>query len=386
MLRILNIVCVIAVVALVPASSGWAAVTPYSQDFEALNQADPGSLAGDGWKFWVNVAAPVPYGYGGDAPNGPQICAIATGEGGPDQGSQQLSVYSDYNNTDHGNGYIVETNVYQERPIDAVDVGTTVIFRFDAKLGNLEGSSEAEGFIKTIDPSAGYATTNHFTVDLTSISTTWGGFSLQLTLDAGLVGQLLQFGFTTRASNYEGSGIVCDNVDVEAVLPSLTLAKSSTLIDDQDASNTLSAGDTLQYTVTATNNAGADVLGAVLDDTPDPNTTLSVGTVVTSQGTILSGSTAGDTAVSVDLGTLPVGVTATVTFEVTLNDPVPDGVSEITNQATLSGGNLEPMTSNTTVDAVGERLQRMPIPTLSTWGRAMLIVLLAAGALWRLRS
>jgi hypothetical protein len=211
------------VVSMVVSLMGWAALTPYSQDFENMDPPSPGALLGDNWLVFANVydsAGTYLYGYGPfPAPNdGAAFCAIATGQGGTPQGNQQLSVYSDYNNPDHGIGHLIESNVFQEQTIEAADVGTTVVFTFDAKFGNLEGSSIAEAYIKTLDPASGWATTNHVTVDMTSIPDTWDTYSIDLLIDPGLVDQVLQFGFTTLASNYEGSGIYYDNVMSEAIL------------------------------------------------------------------------------------------------------------------------------------------------------------------------
>lgn len=207
----------VAVVMFVPTAS-WAAVTPYSQDFEGLVQADPDALANDGWLIFANVYASdgvtYLYGYGPfPAPNGgPGFCAIAAGEGGASQGAQQLVVYSDYNNPDQV-GNIIEANVFQEQTIEAGDVGATVVFTFDAKLGDLTASSQALAFIKTIDPNNGFATTNFISVDMTAIPTTWGTYSIELLIDAGLVDQILQFGFSARATDYEPSGVFYDNVN-----------------------------------------------------------------------------------------------------------------------------------------------------------------------------
>ena len=199
----------------------WAAVTPYSQDFEGLAPPSPGGLLGDGWLVFGNVfdaGGVYQGGYGPfDAPNNsdaPAFCLIASGEGGTAQGAQQLVVFSDYNNASHGNtDWVIESLVFQEQTIEAGDVGQTVVFSFDAKMGDLAGASEAAAFIKTIDPGAGFATTNFVTTDTTSIPTTWGSYSVQLAIDSGLVGQILQFGFLTRASNYEASGVFYDNVN-----------------------------------------------------------------------------------------------------------------------------------------------------------------------------
>ncbi len=193
------------------------AITPYSQDFEALVQTDVAALGNDGWVVYGNVfdsAMNYLYGYGVfPAPNdGAAFCAIAVGEGGVDQGLQQLSVYSDYNNLDHGAGNWIESNVFQEQTVLAGDVGKTFKYSFNAKLGNISGSSTAIAFIKTLNPAAGYATTNFITADMTAIPVTWQGYSLSITIDAGLVGQLIQFGFSNLATLYEPSGIFYDNV------------------------------------------------------------------------------------------------------------------------------------------------------------------------------
>jgi exo-beta-1,3-glucanase (GH17 family) len=199
-------------------------VCEYEQDFELLAPApqdQPTSLAEDGWQVGANVFGPdgttFLYNYFAfPAPNGgAAFSAVATGEGGPDQGTQQLSIYNDYNNADQAAGNIIEAIVFQERTIVAADVGKTVSFTFDAKRGNINdpsGSSTALAFIKTIDPNAGFATTNFITQDTTNLPTTWGTFTVSLPIDAGLVGQTLQFGAQSRATGYEGSGVFYDNM------------------------------------------------------------------------------------------------------------------------------------------------------------------------------
>jgi hypothetical protein len=197
----------------------------YEQDFEAMVPGDPpqpvpNSLSDDGWLVGANVFEPdgttFIYDYFAfPAPNGgPAFSAVAVGEGGAEQGAQQLSIYSDYNNADHGLGRIIEAIVFRERTIVASDEGTTLSFTFDAKAGNIEGASTALAFVKTLDPGAGFATTNFITEDTTNLPASWGTFTLSLAVDASLVGQTLQYGFQTRASNFEGSGNFYDNVSV----------------------------------------------------------------------------------------------------------------------------------------------------------------------------
>jgi len=191
------------------------AQTPYSQDFEALPMVD-GSLAGDGWLNFMNVFDPgggYLYGYGvyPAVNNIGNLQDITNGQGGPDQGDQQLVVYSDYANGDHGIGNLIESNLFQEWTVGAGAMGTWC-FAFDAKMGDLAGSSTAIAFIKTLDPNAGYALTNFITADMTSIPTTWGSYQLTIDVD-GLDGQILQIGFSTTATLYEPCGVFYDNVD-----------------------------------------------------------------------------------------------------------------------------------------------------------------------------
>jgi hypothetical protein len=204
-----------ALVCLIPGAG--LALGPYSQDFEGLNQGDIAALGNDGWLVFGNVFDPgggYLYGYGVfPAPNdGAAFCAIAAGEGGAAQGTQQLVAFSDYNNADHAAGYLIESNVFQEQLIGPGDATEVWFFHFQAKMGNLEGGSTALAFIKTLDPNNGFATTNFLTVDMTTIPATWGDYLLFIFIDPSLDGQILQFGFSSTATGYEGSGIFYDNI------------------------------------------------------------------------------------------------------------------------------------------------------------------------------
>lgn len=211
-----NVFLAAAILAImVPAAA--LALMPYSEDFEGLNQADSAALGNAGWLVFANVFGPdwaYWYGYGVfPAPNGtPGFCSVASGEGGAGQGLQQLVVYSDYNNTDHGVGAHIESLVFQEQAIAAGDIGETWVFDFQAKMGDLAGASTAVAFIKTLNPMAGYATTNYITVDMTGAAATWSDYSLAIFIDGSLDGQLLQIGFQNIAGSYEPSGVFYDNL------------------------------------------------------------------------------------------------------------------------------------------------------------------------------
>jgi hypothetical protein len=126
---------------------------PYALDDEEALGDDPSTTWGAGWVIYANVFAPdgttFLYGYNiplDPAPNG-QVegySALVTGEGGAEQGDQQLSIFSDYNNqAAQTQGDRIESNVFRERTITAADLGTTIIFGFDYKRGDINAGCPA---------------------------------------------------------------------------------------------------------------------------------------------------------------------------------------------------------------------------------------------------
>lgn len=200
------------------AAPSHAQLQTYSQSFEGMTQSDLGALSSDGWLVYGNVFTPALvylYGYGPfPAPNGgaPAFSILETGQGGVSQGNLQLSVFSDYQNADHANGNLIESNVFQERTIAPTDVGTTWYFEFDAKLGNLVSPSTAIAFIKTLQPPT-YALTNFLQRDMSAIATTWNRYSVSIPIVPALSGQILQFGFASTTTNYIASGVFYDNIE-----------------------------------------------------------------------------------------------------------------------------------------------------------------------------
>lgn len=200
------------------APAGHAALA-YSTDFESYTSGDVedfviGNIVngGAGW-------FPGTYGAPGDYNNG--YSAIVN-EGGVAQGDKQLSVFSDYNDWSPftaGPGTTIQAFVYRNVGfIDASDVGTTIEFSFDAKLGNLEAPAQAEAFIKVLDAVGGtWDEWINVTFDSdANLTTDWSGGSVSFDVDASLVGQLVQIGFNNTATDWGPSGVVYDNLNVGA--------------------------------------------------------------------------------------------------------------------------------------------------------------------------
>jgi len=98
--------------------------------------------------------------------------------------------------------------------------------------------SIASAFIKTLDPANDFETTNLRKQETTATPATWDRYSIELAIDAGLVGQKLQVGFSATASNDEPSGVFYDNVLVNPTMQyaedfeSLDQASETALGDD----------------------------------------------------------------------------------------------------------------------------------------------------------
>ncbi len=118
--------------------------------------------------------------------------------------------------------------------------------------------------------------------------------------------------------------------------PSLRVSKRDALAVDLDQSGTVTPGDSLRYTLLIVNEGRSDANGVVLTDRPDPNAPLSVASVETTRGSVLSGNGPGDREVIVDLGVVEAGSAEEVSFLVRIDDPLPAGVDRVRNQAIVS--------------------------------------------------
>jgi uncharacterized repeat protein (TIGR01451 family) len=140
------------------------------------------------------------------------------------------------------------------------------------------------------------------------------------------------------------------------------------LLLDPDHTIVAGPGDTLEYTITITNDGDAAEAAVHFSDTPDPNTSLSVGTVVASAGTVLTGNSPGDTRILVDIGTLPgAGAQVTITFQVAIHNPLPGGTHVINNQGRVQGQSTDILTDDPATLKTGD-LTSIPVigPTAVT--------------------
>ncbi len=146
--------------------------------------------------------------------------------------------------------------------------------------------------------------------------------------------------------------------DVNTIVPVQTIQVEATKVvetinsDAPDGCNALT-GETLRYTVIVSNTGNTTATGVQFTDTPDRNTTLTIGSVTTDQGSVTSGNAAGDTSVGVNIGALEPDASVTITFDVTINAAIPTTQTELVNQGEITGTNFAPVLTDdpTTVEA-----------------------------------
>ena len=171
----------------------------YSQDWEG----DEFEVL-SGWLAYIDAfetdcVTTKGYGYAYTIGSG-QVAVLADGVD-----SKVLNVFSNY---DDGNqpDLCLKTSVYREVIVATENVGD-YSFNFIAEPPEAVGSN-TNGFIKVLDPAAGYAA-----IGLEAVETTAGGdITVSFTIDESMVGKLLQFGFDTLAAGYENSGMQYDNL------------------------------------------------------------------------------------------------------------------------------------------------------------------------------
>lgn len=118
--------------------------------------------------------------------------------------------------------------------------------------------------------------------------------------------------------------------------PQITARKRDTLHSDVNHDGLVTAGDTLRYKVTITNDSTGNATGVVFTDIPDTHTMLINGTVTSSQGSITHGNASGDTSIEVQIGTLAARSDVEITYEVRIAWHVPARVRTIRNQGRVT--------------------------------------------------
>jgi len=205
-------------------------------------------------------------------------------------------------------------------------------------LGNYQFS-----FDVTIDPAATPGTAYANTAVMTWTSLPGTGTTTNPT------GSTTPGGSGANNGERDGSGGTNDYTTSDSgtvTVPNVPITKTDALQVDVDGDATVDPGDTIRYTVVLTNSTGITINNAAFTDTPDANTALVVGSVTTSQGTVTTGNTAGDTNVAVNLGAFATGTSITITFDVVVDSPLANNLTTVSNQGFLAGDEIPNIPSN----------------------------------------
>ncbi len=197
--------------------------------------------------------------------------------------------------------------------------------------------------------------------------------------------------FTTFPTDDPAVGGTTDPTVTPLILtPIVAATKVDAIFTDGGTTGIADPGDVIRYTITVTNSGNGDATALVFNDTPDANTTLLNGSVTTDTGSVALGNTAGDTSVTVNIGTLAAGASAVIVFDVTVNG-LPSTVTQIVNTGTVTGSNISPTStddpsrpgaSDGTVTAAAAAAAQ--IPTADVWALLALMTLLGIVAMRRL--
>lgn len=226
--------------ALTFSSMGNATIASYLQNFEGMDPANPAALSDDGWLVGANVfdsGGGFVYNYFAFPANntpGAQFSSVATGEGGPAQGANQLNTFNDYNNGNHfdGSGFVISANLFRDVGIiQADDVGKSYAFSWDVKQGNREDPTTTSTFLKVVKTSDNsFAELGLASTDTTGSGTSWSSGISSIEIQAGWVGETLQMGFVNNASAGTPSGVFYDNLSVEVPVPATILLFGAALM------------------------------------------------------------------------------------------------------------------------------------------------------------
>lgn len=151
---------------------------------------------------------------------------------------------------------------------------------------------------------------------------------------------------TWNDENGNHYGPVSSEKTIDVLPPALVTAKkTASLATDSDGNGIPTPGDTLEYKITVRNASAGGATGVVLTDQLDSGTSAVASTLTTDVGApSAQGNDSGH--VSVDVGSLAGGQTATISFRAAVQGILPASKLRVSNQATVMGDGMQPVLSD----------------------------------------
>lgn len=206
--------------------------------------------------------------------------------------------------------------------------------------------------------------------------------------------------FLLRVNLFQGSfgdaGVGEDSMPGSAKYTDLTFAsnlasdKTDSLLLDNNTDGVANPGDQIRYTVNISNlNSTLEIQNLMFDDTVDSNTALIHGSVTTSQGSVTTGNSAvvgmlpDDNQVQVNVGSLAINDTITISYDVEVRSTIASTVVEVINQGVINATGVvdfltddpdtgavdDPTITTIIVSAVSPQI----IPSLGYWSLLLLM-------------
>lgn len=276
---------------------------------------------------------------------------------------------------------------------------TLVVGSVSSTLGTVTSGNDPGDSSVAVDIGTLPADVGNFTVafDVTVIDPLPDGVT-QLSFQGLVDGDIISPQVTDDPDTPEPDDPTVTPLQLTPPSPALTATLTDELfIAAPDSTPTVAGpGDTLRYTATITNSGNGAATAVVFAAGPVAQASLVAGTVTTTQGTVVTGNTAGDTQVAVDLSAVAPDAVVVVRFQVEIDDPLPLEITEIVCQGLITGDNHPslltddpdlPGPADPTLTAVeqGPFLPLVEIPALDPLGLALLALLLSGFAVWHLR-
>jgi uncharacterized repeat protein (TIGR01451 family) len=137
------------------------------------------------------------------------------------------------------------------------------------------------------------------------------------------------------------SGQGAQKIAIGALIePVMTATKRDALALDLNSNGVVDSGDIIRYTVIVSNGGAGSASAVIFSDLPDPNTTLVIGSVETSKGSVMMGNRSGDAGVEVSIGLIEQDAMAVIQFDVRINNPLPQDLQQVANQGAVRVANF----------------------------------------------
>lgn len=221
----------------------------------------------------------------------------------------------------------------------ALNNGTVTTSQGTIITGNAVGDSRIQIRLGSITAQTGNARIIYYVTVTSAPSGTPTYIESQPLLTFSAVSRALTIGTTQTlyADDPSTDAISDKNTLVIGSHPLVIVSQRAFLAIDTNANGKVDTNDVIQYRTVITNRGTAALSSTMLNAAPDSKTTLVVGSVSTSSGSVVTGNTPGNTGVIINTGTINPGDVIVTNYRVRVKSSV---TGSIASQAYLSAPSM----------------------------------------------